>query len=309
MFSLTGARNVLMPDGTREKMRVDGYAYHIAPQAYKDKPELWVTADKLSPEAHTKIVAICQKYVDSSISKTINLPTEISFDSFKDVYRNAYALGLKGATTYRPNDIRGSVLIADTPTPATPTQAPASQTVATAPTQPITLTTASNVVPFTSALERDEALVGTTYKIKPNGAAFALYVTINDIEHNGRRRPFEVFFNSKEVDGYAWRVALSRMISAVFRKGGDVAFVADELKSVFDPRGGHWQNGKFIPSTCASIGAVIEKHMKTIGFIQSDEVSEALSVVTGKHCPKCQSGRLLKREGCEGCDSCDYSRC
>ena len=94
-------------------------------------------------------------------------------------------------------------------------------------------------------------------------------MTINDIEQDGHRRPFEIFINSKNMDHYAWVVALTRMISAVFRRGGDVAFVAEELKAVFDPRGGQWQNGRYVPSLIAAIGGILERHMVGTGFLSA----------------------------------------
>ena len=123
-------------------------------------------------------------------------------------------------------------------------------------------------------LERPEMLIGSTYKIKTPVSDHAMYVTINDIvlnegtEHE-QRRPFEIFINSKNLDHFQWIVALTRIISAVFRKGGDVTFLVDELKAVFDPRGGYWQpGGKFMPSIIAELGYVIEKHLQTIGLLQ-----------------------------------------
>ena len=126
-------------------------------------------------------------------------------------------------------------------------------------------------------LERPEMLIGSTYKIKTPVSDHAMYVTINDIvlnegtEHE-QRRPFEIFINSKNLDHYQWIVALTRIISAVFRKGGDVTFLVDELKAVFDPRGGYWQpGGKFMPSIIAELGYVIERHLQTIGLMQKPE--------------------------------------
>ena len=120
---------------------------------------------------------------------------------------------------------------------------------------------------MTRPLDRPEALLGRTYKIKWLESDHAFYITINDIEKDGRRRPFEVFINSKNMEAYAWALALTRMISAVFRRGGDVSFVVDELKAIFDPRGGQWMGGRYVPSLLAAIGEVIERHMIEIGFL------------------------------------------
>ena len=109
-------------------------------------------------------------------------------------------------------------------------------------------------------------LAGFTYKLKWPGSDHAIYVTINDTFDHGQRRPFEIFINSKNLEHYAWTVALTRMISAIFRRGGDVSFVVEELKAVFDPRGGAWTNGKYVPSLLAAIGEIIEQHFIHIGF-------------------------------------------
>ena len=135
----------------------------------------------------------------------------------------------------------------------------------------------ANVIRMHEKLERPEMLIGSTYKIKTPVSDHAMYVTINDIvlnegtEHE-QRRPFEIFINSKNLDHYQWIVALTRIISAVFRKGGDVTFLVEELKAVFDPRGGYWQpGGKFMPSIIAELGYVIEKHLQMIGLLRKPE--------------------------------------
>ena len=124
---------------------------------------------------------------------------------------------------------------------------------------------------MTQPLDRPEALPGQTYKLRWPESDHAIYITINDIVQDGRRRPFEVFINSKNMEHYAWTVGLTRMISAVFRRGGDVSFVVEELKAVFDPRGGYWIDGSYVPSLLAAIGEVIEQHMINIGFIAGPE--------------------------------------
>ena len=120
---------------------------------------------------------------------------------------------------------------------------------------------------MTQPLSRPEALPGQTYRVHWPDSEHALYITLNDIVQDGRRRPFEIFINSKNMEHYAWTVALTRMISAVFRRGGDVAFVVEEMKAVFDPRGGAWMEGRYVPSLLAAIGDVIERHMIDIGFL------------------------------------------
>jgi ribonucleoside-diphosphate reductase alpha chain len=143
-----------------------------------------------------------------------------------------------------------------------------------------------------------------------------MYVTINDIEQDGVRRPFEVFVNSKNLEHYAWVVALTRMISAVFRRGGEVAFVAEELKQVFDPRGGQWSKGRYVPSLVAAIGDVIEQHMIETGFLVREDAPPEKIVsaapapsALGQLCPRCSQPGLVKEEGCLSCLHCGWSKC
>src|SRR5258706_2914299 len=138
-------------------------------------------------------------------------------------------------------------------------------------------------------LEREPALPGMTYKLKWPGSDHAIYITINDIEHDGRRRPFEIFINTRNLEHYAWTVALTRMISAVFRRGGDVSFVVEELKAVFDPQGGQWMGGRYVPSLLAAIGGVIETHMIRTGFLapprpagQEERGAETMALAGGR---------------------------
>jgi ribonucleoside-diphosphate reductase alpha chain len=176
-----------------------------------------------------------------------------------------------------------------------------------------------DVIYMAEPLDRPQALEGNTYKLKWPDSEHAIYITINDVVINGHRRPFEVFINSKNMEHFAWTVALTRMISAVFRRGGDVSFVVEELKAVFDPRGGAWMQGKYIPSILAAIGGVIERHLVAIGFIdgegmglKTDPQAEALAVgerPRGKACPSCGQYDMRMVEGCMTCMSCGYSKC
>jgi ribonucleoside-diphosphate reductase alpha chain len=146
-----------------------------------------------------------------------------------------------------------------------------------------------------------------------------MYVTINDTEQDGISRPFEIFVNSKNLEHYAWVVALTRMISAVFRRGGEVAFVAEELKQVFDPRGGQWSNGRYVGSLVAAIGDIIERHMLETGFLVRDETDIVAPAIApsgsvtatqlGPLCPKCNQPGLVHEAGCQSCVHCGWSRC
>ena len=177
---------------------------------------------------------------------------------------------------------------------------------------------AAGVVHLTRALERPEALPGSTYKIRWPESEHAIYVTINDIVRDGRRQPFEIFINSKNMEHYAWTVALTRMMSAVFRRGGDVSFIVEELKAVFDPRGGQWIGGHYVQSILALIGSVIEEHLVAIGAVVQAEAArlEEEQVQGGKGsskrprlCVRCGQPDLVYQEGCDVCLSCGYSKC
>ena len=299
VFSHSYTRQVLLPDGTRREEAVTDYAYALYRQRFGEDaplPDYFIDAQGLRPGDHIVMQAAAQKYVDSSISKTINVPEETSFEDFAALYLQAYETGCKGCTTYRPNEITGSVLSVDD-----------------SERTPQGSDTESGVVYMTQPFDRPESLIGKTYKLRWPESDHAIYITVNDIERDGRRRPFEVFINSKNMEHYAWTVALTRMISAVFRRGGDVSFVVEELKAVFDPRGGQWVGGKYVPSLLAAIGEVIERHMIDIGFLTAKVPAHdngARAAAGGaRQCPKCGALSLVHQEGCDLCTACEYSRC
>jgi ribonucleoside-diphosphate reductase alpha chain len=317
VFAYSYTRKVLQVDGSSLDETVEDYAHRAFRARFGANaalPDYFVNAQTLSPADHLAVQAAAQRHIDSSISKTINVPAGISFEEFKGVYLSAYELGCKGCTTYRPNEVTGSVLRM---TDAPPAHAPEEPVTFTAPPRP--RESSGGVVYMTRPLDRPEVLIGQTYKIKWLDSDHAFYITVNDIEKDGRRRPFEVFINSKNMEAYAWAVALTRMISAVFRRGGDVSFVVDELKAIFDPRGGQWSGGRYVPSLMAAIGEVIEKHMIDIGFIASPSsepltperraVAVAAEGAPARFCPRCSSPSFVKMEGCDTCLACGYSRC
>ena len=198
----------------------------------------------------------------------------------------------------------------------------------------------SKVIRMHEKLERPDMLIGSTYKVKTPVSDHAMYVTINDIVLNEgteyeKRRPFEIFINSKNLDHYQWIVALTRVMSAVFRKGGDANFIVDELKSVFDPRGGYWQaGGTYMPSIIAELGYIVEKHLIQIGLLESDTLTEEQKKIIDKKreefesqekqkdafsennfpkgaqlCVKCNTAAAVMMDGCMTCLSCGYSKC
>jgi hypothetical protein len=198
----------------------------------------------------------------------------------------------------------------------------------------------NNVVQMHERVERPEMLLGSTYKISTPLSDHALYVTVNDIvlnpgtEHE-LRRPFEMFINSKNMDHFQWIVALTRIISAVFRKGGDVNFLVEELRSVFDPSGGYFKKGgKFMPSLVAEIGDVLESHLRMIGLMKDEGLddhqkklieekrAEYENTLKGteesspeefpegaKLCTKCSTKAMIMMDGCMTCLNCGESKC
>jgi ribonucleoside-diphosphate reductase alpha chain len=288
VFAYSYTRKIRQGDGSTREEAVEDYAMQVWRRLKGDAPppeDLFVSAQTLTPSDHLTMQAAAQALIDSSISKTVNCPEDIPFDAFVDIYVEGYHLGCKGLTTYRPNPVTGSVLSTNS--------AKAQRT---------------GIV-----LEpRAEALEGTTYKLKWPDSAHAVYVTINDIGDEGDRRPFEIFINSKNMEHYAWTLGLTRMISAVFRRGGDVSFVAEELKAVFDPRGGAWMQGRYVPSLLAAIGGVIERHLTglepALPAPAPDPVEQPKAIAL-RACPQCGAAALIKVEGCNNCLECGYSKC
>jgi ribonucleoside-diphosphate reductase alpha chain len=300
VFALAYTRKVLQPNGSRTEEEVSDYVLRRFRAKFGDGaplPEHFVTAQDLTPAEHVRMQAAVQRHVDSAISKTVNVPEDITFEAFQQVYLDAYRSGCKGCTTYRPNAITGSVLeIKADEAQASPGN-----------------------IGGPDLMVRSDKLDGTTYKLRWPDSEHAMYVTINDIELDGLRRPFEIFINSKNLEHYSWVVALTRMISAVFRRGGEVAFVAEELKQVFDPRGGQWSNGRYVPSLVAAIGDVIERHMIETGFLAPTETSFPIAIPQpasgaartqlGPLCPKCSQPGLVREAGCLSCMHCGWSKC
>lgn len=441
VFAYHYTRKVLQKDGSHTEEEVEDFAYAAYRSLFnsnlENDPEEWsdsllpgyfVNAQTLPPEAHVRMQAAAQRWVDSSISKTVNVPEDISFEGFRAIYELAYDSGCKGCTTYRPNEVTGSILSVKEEPKSTSaaemtiedlkritngwlqTQDPAEKesrrngltewlakydllNVSSAPkrlwsdllsfqssfpaaddskslvrsrnsayTMDVAIHDASGkllygfeaadvktelwpndtgesvsiVLPEGMGLvalsedapqERPKELPATVHKLKWPGSDHAVYVTITDIEDpkTGQRRPFEVFINSKNMEHFAWTVALTRMISAIFRRPHDSRFVVDELKAVFDPKGGAWMEGKYVPSVLAAIGNVIETHMKAIGYIPTFASAAAVGAPqdymdkaqlaalgaarTGPACASCGSTNVKAESGCFQCLDCGHSKC
>lgn len=311
IFAPVYLRKVTQDDGTKHEERVCTYSVNEFFELGFTEEDTWwkdfmVSAQELLPRDHLVMQAAAQKWIDSSISKTVNCPEDISFDDFKQVYWEAYVLGNKGCTTYRPNEVTGSVLTTvdnkpkEKEDPALPPESHDMRVVV-----------------------RPNAVDGTTYKLKWAGDAY--YVTFNqlpDPEANWYM-PFEIFVMTKNPEHQAWIGALTRMISAVFQRGGDIRFVSDELQSVYDPKGGQWVNGRYVPSLIALIGKTLEEYLQAIGYQSTPEPNnpEELGTINPTEsqspdqggipdqCPSCKEFSLVKVSGCPTCQSCGYSKC
>jgi len=315
VFAFSYKRRVLQKNGSHTEEEVVDYAVQLWRDKFGDRalPDFFVNAQTLAPVDHVKMQAAAQKWIDSSISKTINCPADIDFDAFEEVYMRAWDLGCKGCTTYRPNDVTGSVLSVVEPSPKSERDFNKEHESRTDESD-----LSGDVVYMSEPLGRPETLEGRTYKVKWPDSEHAIYITINDLVQGACRRPFEVFINSKNMNHFPWTVALTRMISAVFRRGGDVSFVVEELKAIIDPLGGSWVEGKYIPSVLAAIGGVIERHMISTGFLkdvannmtdESASTSSEITASTGKVCPVCYQPAMQRIEGCMTCLNCGYSKC
>ena len=298
-------RKVTRDNGVIEEERVSVYSVNTYFNlGHTEKDDWWrqymVTAQNLEPSHHVIMQAALQKWVDSSISKTVNLPEDITFEEFKEVYSHAYDSGCKGCTTYRPNAITGSILTVETKEEPEKKAEPKDMRV----------------------LTRTTIMEGSTYKLRWAGDAY--YVTFNHaMMPEGWYAPFEIFINSKNPEHSAWIAALTRMISAVFQRGGDIWFVVDEMKNVHDPKGGQWVNGRYLPSLVALLGQTLEDHMNLIGYQSTPELDiegdkpedinlkepQSLDQKIPDQCPNCKGFNTIKVSGCPVCQDCGHSKC
>jgi ribonucleoside-diphosphate reductase alpha chain len=306
-------RKVLQPDNSFKESVVEDFGFRVYANALFDgdfdramlapMPNYMVTTADLIPQDHLVMQAAVQKYIDNSVSKTINVPTETPYEAFAEIYDRAYSLGCKGCTTYREvkDSGRGAVLSAVDEVGKAGERLP-------------------TVVDATR--ERPEILDGKTYRLRWSQLPYPMFLTVNDeITEDGQRVPFEVFVNSKAVDYAHWVSALTRMISAVMRKGGDLTFIPDELKAVWSARGGEFIDRRFVPSEVALIGLTLEKHFREIGYIATEPEDPATTKelkITGSHyaelgigreCQSCGALQVVRAEGCDKCLACGWSNC
>ena len=345
VFSYSYTRNVLMPDGSRRAETVDDHAFLLFRRLKGDAaplPDYFVDAQSLRPADHLNRSGSGPGLRRQLHLQDHQLPGGDGVRRLQGRLHAGLRPRLQGMhhLPAQPGDRRGAggrIRRGDgqrarhrrrgappRPTAAPPARLPAARQselpLDPPPAKPADAFEAGGVIHMTRPLERPEALQGSTYKIRWPEHDHAIYITINDIVRDGRRQPFEIFINSKNTEHYAWTVALTRMISAVFRRGGDVSFIVDELKAVFDPRGGQWVGGHYVPSILAAIGGVIEQHLVTIGALAPPEAETARlepPTVEGggaeagsvRFCGRCGQPGLLHREGCDMCPACGYSKC
>ncbi len=285
-------RSVLTADGSTKSYTVEDYGYQMYRTQLEaegefdenDLPDYMVISDNLDVEAHLRIQAACQRHVDASISKTINCHPEMEFDDFASVYDRAYDLGCKGCTTFRPSKTIEGVI------------------------KPLEGTTSREILP------RPPALSGKTTKFKldtPDNP-HAFYITINDTvdPETGQKRPFEIFAMTKNGKFVDWTTALTLMISAIFRRTSDVAFVAEELKQVFGQQTA-FRDGEMVSTPIQVIGQIIDEHLVEIGLVEKPKQKGLTKRgdTVGAICPQCNTTSFHSQEGCATCWSCGYSNC
>jgi ribonucleoside-diphosphate reductase alpha chain len=322
IFAPSYTRKVIQKGGTKTEQVVMDYAvakYHEWRKSrnVQDQtlPDYFVSAQTLSPLAHLSMQAAAQRHVDSSISKTINLPKDISFTDFKEVYLLAYDMGCKGCTTYRPNDITGSVLAVNDETGQGPTLDDAAQI-----SDLMAAATATGASLDMTRPDRPKTLFGATYHIKV-GEQSAVYLTVNDIEEpDGTTRPFEMFLRCSDTTHDEWMVALSRLVSSIMRRPFGCRFVADEFMRIQSPHTGGFAGPElgYQSSILAAIGTILKRHMDeqdrrnaSGGPVNLEMATPFMEIVapTGEKCPQCHEHAMKVESGCKSCTSCGWSKC
>ena len=313
-------RKVLRQDGGHDIKPAGDFGMMLYNRLTDGEKQDWmVSAMELSVEEHLSVQEVCQRWIDSSISKTINCPKDMPYEDFQQVYMSAYDRGLKGCTTYRPSGVRGSVYVEKDEGKEVENEG------ALVPAQETPKTASRHVVEA-----RPRALSGTTYKVRWPNISEAFYVTINDVvDENGERHPFELFINSKSQVGSDYITALTRTISAILRQGRDAAFLIDELTGIQSEGGGMWKDGQYIPSLMAAFGHILREHFEGLGVlepkpakaqlaekVEAEEAEEvtassdiAASLSLAEICPSCGQRSYIPSSGCMVCSACGFSAC
>jgi ribonucleoside-diphosphate reductase alpha chain len=287
IFSLEHSRVMLLSKG-KEQVNLQDYAYHSFNSrshgtGVYEFDACFETTDKLTPYQHLRIQAEFQKYIDSAVSKTINVPKDYPFEKFKNVYIDAFKMGCKGCTTYRPNDVTGAVIEDMTVTEQRPPDIFIDAMTVPEP----------QLLEVPTTYSRPTILYGKTIKIKQVSNPNAIYITINFKND----KPWEVFLNTKDAKLAEHLHVSARLISAVLRKG-DYAFMLEELNAVHGTEGGVWHEGVHYNSVFGVIAQYLEV-----------KDSPTFADVAAAPCPVCHKRTLVKKEGCEECLACGYQRC
>lgn len=260
----------------------------------ENPPTGFVCTADLTVKQHVEMQATAQHWIDSSISKTINCPKEMTFDQFMEVYDYAYTTGCKSCTTYRPSDVRGSVLTAVTKSDTPPSR------------DMLQLND-----PHKTKLARPFGLMGATYKIKYNETNY--YLTLNHLPDG---RPAEIFIESLDVTNEVWRNALCRALSALMRQNINITFLLDDMKQLKDPFGGAWgANGVYYASLPQAIAHLTDAHFsellknKSLVVLDHDWGKALKSDTKLPPCSKCGMNAVKHENGCDTCMSCGFSNC
>jgi ribonucleoside-diphosphate reductase alpha chain len=290
IFALKTKRNVRQSDNSFKQFETESFSLRFFKHAHPNGaiPSYMATVDDLTVEDHITTQAAVQKWVDASVSKTVNCPPEITYEQFTRVYDLAYSLGAKGCTTYRPSEVRGAILIsADNPE--------------------------ANPTTTTKLRARPDELYGRTRKIRWPTLTSSLYLTVN---YDERGTPYEAFFNCKDSRFHDWHVATSLMITSILRKGGDVAFIAEELRAVTSLHDTAFVQGPGDdhPRHYGSLISLVGAHLSELLIPQTPFLSETVHMVQGptsikERCPQCGGYTLARKEGCKICENCAYSDC
>ena len=271
------------------KKLAEGGKLNDIPSVPAQVKDVFVTSHDISPEWHVKIQAAFQKYTDSAVSKTVNLPHEATVEDVQNVYLMAYKLGLKGITIYRDRSRDSQVLNTGQKEPVTEKEKRTDNE--------------AEAEARLSPRQRPKITRGITERVT-TGCGY-IYVTVN-FDDKGI---CEVFCSLGKAGGCASAQleATSRLISLIFRSGIDVSSVIKQLRAIRCPSVS-WEHGRAILSCADAIGSVLEKYVKKDDdIVPIKSISQSTGSSTGQ-CPDC-GNLLVYQEGCHICPSCGYTKC
>ena len=338
-FSWGYKRNKREHDGGTSSYMVEDHAFRlyrslidasVTPEQPEKLPEYFVNALEMTAHEHVAMMQAVQPYVDTSISKTVNIPEDYPFEDFKDLYRQAWQAGLKGLATYRPNSILGAVL------EATPAKKEESAAQASAPAP------AAVYDPLRTVIEKRPAggLPAVAEKIEywTTEGQQRLYLIVTFLpvpSADGKgtiERAIEFFMPvGQSGESQQWITATMRMLSLAAR-GGFLDRALSDMRKVTWDRGpvrlGTYEkaDGTHVPrwhdSEVAAIGYAIESLIARralaaqASLFEPDELLPAApeaatsaavpGVMAGKKCPECGAHAMIRKDGCDYCTQCGY---